>query len=268
MLGRMETEFHQLLDDLKSQRLEYEKTLAELERRGRMLAEQERHLSARRAGWEAERKESIEKAYRDAREIVAGVKREANALLEEARRERSRASLKKIAEVEERVEEKLRGFGGEPSLDLDQVHEGDMVFVRSIGFDAVVRSVDSRSGRIRLSFAGKELEVGLADVAPRKGAAPKPSRKTRKKVEPREEAPLELHLIGLRVDDAVKKLEPFLNHASLDGIGEVRIVHGKGTGALMRGVREYLDGHLLVESFRDGEPFEGGSGVTVVRIRQ
>ncbi len=268
MLGRMETEFHQLLDDLKSQRLACEGTLSDLERRGRILAEQEKVLALRRSGWEVERKESIEKAYRDAREIVAGVKREANALLEEARRERSRASLKKIAGVEEKIEEKLRELGGEPPLSLDQVHEGDTVFVRSIGFDSVVRSVDARSGRIRLSFAGKELEVALADIAPRKGATPKPSRKTRKKEETREETPLQLHLIGLRVDEAVKKLEPFLNHASLDGIGEVRIVHGKGTGALMRGIREYLDSHPLVESFRDGEPFEGGSGVTVVRIRQ
>ncbi len=268
MLGRMETEFHQLLEDLKSQRLAYEETLAGLERRGRMLAEKERDLAAQRAGWQAERKESLEKACREAKEIVAGVKREANALLEEARRERSRASLKKIAEVEERVEEQLRVFGGEPSLALEQVHEGDTVFVRSIGFDAVVQKVDARSGRIRLSFSGKELEVGLADVAPRKGAAPKPSRRPRKSEEAREEAPLQLHLIGLRVDDAVKKLEPFLNHASLDGIGEVRVVHGKGTGALMRGVREYLDGHPLVGSFRDGEPFEGGSGVTMVKIRR
>ncbi len=268
MLGRMETEFHQLLDDLKSQRREYEETLAGLECRGRKLAEQESDLASRRAGWELERKESFEKAYRDAREVVAGVKREANALLEETRRERSRTSLKKIAEVEERIEEKLREFGGEPSLAPDQVHEGDTVFVRSIGFDAMVRSVDSRTGRIRLSFAGKDLEVALADLAPRKGAAPKPSRKSRQKADVREETPLQLHLIGLRVDDAVTRLEPFLNHASLDGIGEVRIVHGKGTGALMRGVREYLDGHPLVESFRDGEPFEGGGGMTVVRMRR
>lgn len=69
------------------------------------------------------------------------------------------------------------------------------------------------------------------------------------------------------MEDALTKLEPFLNHASLDGIGEVRIVHGKGTGALMRGVRDYLAGHPLVASFRDGEPFEGGAGATVVKIK-
>jgi len=267
MLGRMETEFHSLLDELKSQRMKYEDTLADLERRGRILAGEERILAERREGWERERRESREKAYREARDIVSGVKREVNALLEEARRERNRTSMKKIAAVEERVEERLREVAGETGLAIDQVREGDSVFIRSIGFDAVVQKVDPRAGRIRLLAAGKELEVSLVDVAPPRGAERKPTNRARGKETEREETPYQLHLIGFRVDDALKKLEPFLNHASLDGTAEVRIVHGKGTGALMRGVREYLDGHPLVESFRNGEPFEGGSGVTVVKVR-
>jgi DNA mismatch repair protein MutS2 len=267
MMGRMESEFHALLDDLKAQRVKYDETLNELGRRERLLAEQERLLAERRAGWDRERRDSLEKAYRESKEIVAGVKREVNAVLEEAKRERSRTSAKKLVAVEERVEEKLREFDVESYLSLDQVHEGDTVFVRSIGFDAVVRMVDPKTNRIRLQAAGKDLEVGLADIGQRTGAAPKAAKRARRKEVEREETSLQLHLIGLRVEDALKKLEPFLNHASLDGITEVRIVHGKGTGALMRGVREYLDGHPLVESFRDGEPFEGGGGATVVRIR-
>jgi DNA mismatch repair protein MutS2 len=58
-----------------------------------------------------------------------------------------------------------------------------------------------------------------------------------------------------------------LNHASLEGNGEVRVIHGKGTGALMRAVRDYLDGHPLVLEFRKGEQFEGGDGATVVTLR-
>jgi len=267
MMGRMESEFHSLLDDLKAQRLKYDETLNDLGRRERILADQERLLAERCAGWDRERRDSLEKAYRESKEIVAAVKREVNGVLEEAKRERSRTSMKKLVTVEERVEEKLREFDIESYLSIDQVHEGDKVFVRSIGFDAAVRMVDPKTNRIRLYAAGKDLEVGLADIGRRTGVAPKPAKRARRKDVEREETPLQLHLIGLRVEDALKKLEPFLNHASLDGIAEVRIVHGKGTGALMRGVREYLDGHPLVESFRDGEPFEGGGGATVVRIR-
>lgn len=267
MMGRLESEFHALLEDLKAQRTKYDDILNDMGKRERLLVERERILEERRAGWDRERRESLEKAYREARDIVSGVKREANAILEEAKRERSRASMKKLVIVEEQVEEKLREFDVESFLSLDQVHEGDTVFVRSIGFDAVVRSVEPKTSRIRLQAAGKDLEVGLADIGKRTGATPKPEKRARRKEVEREETPLQLHLIGLRVEDALNKLEPFLNHASLDGIGEVRIVHGKGTGALMRAIREYLDRHPLVESFRDGEPFEGGTGATVVKIR-
>jgi DNA mismatch repair protein MutS2 len=272
MIGRMESEFHSLLDDLKAQRRKYEETLSDLERRVREVAGQEALLETRRAGWDRERRESLEKAYRTSKDIVAGVKRELNAILEEAKRERSRTSMKKLVVVEAQVEAKLREFDPASGLSIDQVREGDAVFVRTIGFDAVVQKVDVKTGRIRVQAAGKELEVPVTDLGKRTGAAPQAAKKSRRKdaegkEAEREETPLQLHLIGLRVEDALTKLEPFLNHASLDGIGEVRIVHGKGTGALMRGVRDYLAGHPLVASFRDGEPFEGGAGATVVKIR-
>jgi len=272
MIGRMESEFHSLLDDLKAQRRNYEETLSDLERRVRQVAEQEALLEARRAGWDRERRETLEKAYQNAKEVVSGVKRELNAILEEAKRERSRTSMKKLVVVEEQVEKKLREFEPSSGLSIDQVREGDAVFVRTIGFDAVVQKVDVKTGRIRVQAAGKELEVPITDLGQRTGAAPQAVKKARRKgaeekETEREEMSLQLHLIGLRVEDAVPKLEPFLNHASLDGIGEVRIVHGKGTGALKRAVREYLEGHPLVASFRDGEPFEGGAGATVVKIR-
>jgi DNA mismatch repair protein MutS2 len=247
--------------------MQYDALLADLERRTRALEAQERVLAERRAGWDRERRESQEKAYREAREVVSAVKREVNAVLEEAKRERSRASMKKLVAVEEQVEEKIREFDGETHLTMEQIREGDTVFVRTIGFDAVVVKADPKAKRVRLLAAGKELEVALSDIGVRKGKARQPGKATRTKAAEPEETMFQLHLIGLRVDDALTRLEPFLNHASLDAVGEVRIVHGKGTGALKRAIREYLGGHPLVESFRDGEPFEGGSGVTVVRIK-
>ena len=272
MIGRMESEFHALLDDLKEQRRNYEETLSDLQRRVREVAEQEALLESRRAGWDRERREALEKAYQNAKEVVSGVKRELNAILEEAKRERSRTAMKKLVVVEEQVETKLREFEPSAGLTIDQVREGDTVFVRTIGFDAVVLKVDGKTGRIRLQAAGKELEVPATDLGKRSGAPPPAAKRARRKgaeeqEAAREETPLQLHLIGQRVEDALTKLEPFLNHASLDGIGEVRIVHGKGTGALKRAVREYLEGHALVASVRDGEPFEGGAGATVVKIR-
>ena len=110
------------------------------------------------------------------------------------------------------------------------------------------------------------MEVTIAGLAPRTGK----QAVARKAARPAaEEAAVsrELNIIGLRVDDALPELERFLNQVSLEGIGEVRIIHGKGTGALMRAVREYLADHPLVRDFRKGEPYEGGDGATVVELR-
>ncbi|HWI40446.1 MAG TPA: Smr/MutS family protein, partial [Verrucomicrobiae bacterium] len=81
------------------------------------------------------------------------------------------------------------------------------------------------------------------------------------------ETPSTLNLIGFRVDDALGRLETFLNDAALSGLRELRVVHGVGTGALLRAVREHLARHPLVETQRPGERFEGGNGVTVVQLR-
>ena len=76
----------------------------------------------------------------------------------------------------------------------------------------------------------------------------------------------EMDLRGLRVDEAVDRVETALNDAALDGAGMLRIIHGKGTGALRRAIREYLADHPLVEQAAEGEG-PGGDGVTVAHLR-
>ncbi|MBN1366756.1 MAG: Smr/MutS family protein [Dehalococcoidales bacterium] len=76
----------------------------------------------------------------------------------------------------------------------------------------------------------------------------------------------ELDLHALTVDEALMKLDRYLHDSFRSGYYTVRIVHGKGTGTLRNAVRQYLEGHSLVKSFRWGEPHEGGIGVTVVEL--
>ena len=76
----------------------------------------------------------------------------------------------------------------------------------------------------------------------------------------------EMDLRGLRVDEAVARVDTALNDAALDGVGLIRIIHGKGTGALRRAIREYLVDHPLVSTAVDGEG-AGGDGVTVAHLR-
>jgi len=70
----------------------------------------------------------------------------------------------------------------------------------------------------------------------------------------------------LTVDEALAKLDKFLNEAYVAGLYSVRVIHGKGTGTLRLEVRRELARHPLVESFRPADPWEGGTGVTVVQL--
>lgn len=79
-------------------------------------------------------------------------------------------------------------------------------------------------------------------------------------------APGELRLRYLTVDEALPKLERFLHDKYLQGFSQVKIIHGKGTGTLRLSVRRELGRHSLVKSFRPGESYEGGEGVTIVEF--
>ena len=76
----------------------------------------------------------------------------------------------------------------------------------------------------------------------------------------------EIDVRGMTVDDALVEVDRYLDDAALAGLSIVRIIHGKGTGALRRAVQDMLSSHHHVSSFRDGEAGEGGSGVTVASI--
>jgi DNA mismatch repair protein MutS2 len=264
----MDTEFHSLLAELKEKRRRHEEILESLAVREKELDEKTRQMNERQESAEMQKREALEKAYLEAREIIAATRRETRAVLEEARREKSRASLKKLEEAEKTVEEKLSEFHPETSVSIDEIREGDMVFVRSIGYDASVFKIDRSRNRLRVKAGAMEMEVSLADISPKKGKVAQPTKRgVRRAVAEEEVTPTELKLLGMRVDAALTRLEKFLNHASLEGLREVRIIHGIGTGALLAAVREHLDGHPLVGEFRPGEQYEGGNGATIVTLR-
>ncbi len=150
--------------------------------------------------------------------------------------------------------------------EIDELEAGMRVHVTSIRLDAVVVSVDTKSARVKVNASGKELEVPASSILEAKYIEKTPQVRTHL-VERTTQASSEIKLIGLRVDEALERLEPFLNSASLSGLDFVRVIHGIGTGALRGAVREFLEEHPLVESFRPGGLHEGGDGATVVTLK-
>lgn len=77
----------------------------------------------------------------------------------------------------------------------------------------------------------------------------------------------EINVIGLTVDEATSRIDKYLDDALLSNLSQVTIIHGKGTGALRKGIQEYLKRQKHVGSFRSGEFGEGDMGVTIVELR-
>lgn len=83
---------------------------------------------------------------------------------------------------------------------------------------------------------------------------------------PRQNVKSELHLRRLTVDEALIRLDRYLNDAFIADLPTVRVIHGKGTGTLRQAVREELKTHPLVKSFKPAELEEGGNGATIVEL--
>lgn len=271
-LGTSSEEFTALLAELHRKREELNAARVELEHHQDQLRLERRELDARAAGIEQARREAREKAWGEARELISLNRRRMNELLDEYKRERRAESVENLRRVEAELSEQLKPLssGDDDLQPLRSVKSGDSVHVRSLGHNGLVLQVLEKQHKARVRAGSMELDVALSDlVAPLKKSgdtAARPSRGTWR-VESDESDARELKLIGLRVEEALELLEPFLDQAVLNGIGEVRIIHGLGTGKLRQAVREHLARHRLVESYRSGEPHEGRDGATVVTIR-
>jgi len=272
LLGGISLEFENLIADLNEKRSAYENSLAELELRQAELERRERELEEKAAAARIKESEILGNAHREASDIVSNLKRQLHLRLEEMKmmdKERIREEIKQAEKTQKHLQEERRRFEkdhGEPP-DIDELVQGDILFVRSLGCDATVAEVLPRQGRIRLMAGNMEIEVPVSDTGKRKGTGFVTGQsKTAAFDAPEEEVATKIRLVGLRVDEALSELEPFLNHATLAGFQEVAVIHGIGKGLLARAVREHLHGHPLVKSYRKGEQSEGGAGVTIVTL--
>ena len=266
LAGALSAELHDLLSDLKSRRKSYEVMACELESERKALAGKERLLDERLAAIDDIRKKAREEALRDARKIIAEAKRQAREVLEELKRAGSRKPLERLHRLDRELDDELRGLVSEPVLPLEEIGEGDKVFVRPVGCDGTVMKVDRRKELVTVKAGAVTIEVTARDVGPSRGKKGEGSAVRRREHEA-VDLPSEVNLIGMRVDEALPVLERFLDGAAVKGGCEIRVIHGIGTGALMKAVRGYLKGHTHVKDFRRGERHEGGDGVTVVTMK-
>jgi DNA mismatch repair protein MutS2 len=240
----------------------------------------QKELAKRLEDVKRERKEALRKAAEEARGLVENTRREMQQALEEARRagasgaESTKHLRRKVETRRDALKQKSRELAPRTRarIPLDQLEEGQRVWVGPMKRHGTVSRIDRRGGKVTVDAGGLEVEVdasGLAepDSRDQERSAEAESKEGRTVVEPAGPVSPELHLRGQRYEEARRNLESYLHRAYLAGLGSVRIVHGHGTGTLARMVQEFLEDYPLVERFRFGERGEGGRGVTVATLR-
>jgi DNA mismatch repair protein MutS2 len=163
-------------------------------------------------------------------------------------------------------------------VDPDDLQVGQRVYVRSFNREGDVIDADDEQARVQVGAlkASVDLEDLFYASEKERQKQSKSTSKTRREAEPTREPRSSLSvpqldantvdLRGLHVDEALEKLEMFLDTAFLENRAGVHIIHGHGTGALKRAVRGYLVDSRYVDDFRPGERGEGGDGVTVAAV--
>jgi DNA mismatch repair protein MutS2 len=144
---------------------------------------------------------------------------------------------------------------------------GDRVWVPSLGASGEVAGLSGSDVEVKVGGFRLRLAQGRVELRER---GQQPAVQIQASVtQPRPPSPgMELDLRGLTVDDMLIELDRYLDAVYRAGLPFVRIIHGKGTGALRQAVRDELRGHPFVSDFRAGENNEGGEGVTVVKLVQ
>ncbi|MGL5244509.1 MAG: Smr/MutS family protein, partial [Sarcina sp.] len=228
---------------------------------------------------ETVRENAYAEARREAKKILNNAKEEADEILKnmreiekmgissDARRklEQERTKLRsKMGDAESHLQKKADDAKGE---ELDEVKLGMDAFLPSINQKVVILSKPDSKGMVQVEAGIMKINVKLKDL--RKATQTKEEKKIKKR-----EAKLNIKAVATSVDlrgmdseEACYTADKYLDDAYVGGLGEVTLVHGKGTGVLRKSINEMLRKHPHVKKHRLGEYGEGGTGVTVVILK-
>jgi DNA mismatch repair protein MutS2 len=261
-----------------------EKDRAEASRE-RVLAQQMRADYEQRFGSAAlKANDVVEKARAQAIQMMTNARREAEAVIDELKsalkhqRESDRmqtiqSARSRLSEARQSLEDQgPKRIKGDPPQGLKP---GDAVTILSLGQTAYVLAEPDGSGHVLVQAGILKITVSLLDLE--RANQPKPASAGKKGIPNRmmskgtglskaREIETELDLRGLTVDEALDKVEKHLDDAVMAGAPMIRIIHGKGTGALRKAVTDLLKSHQNVAAHRLGGMGEGGDGVTVATL--
>ncbi len=274
--------FEELLADLEASRITIETERQEIASYKQEIKTLKEQLQHKQEKLDNSRDKIIREANEQAREILQEAKDIADETIRTFQKAGPGASLKDLEKSREKVRGKITEKNDKLSLkkhDKDvgnlkpnQLHKGDAVKVLSMGLRGTVHTLPDKKGNLYVQCGIIRSQVHISDLTLIREdtiTAPSLQRTGMGKIKMSKSASVstEINLLGKTVDEALAELDKYLDDAYLAHLPSVRIVHGKGTGALRSAVHRQLKRMKQIKEFRLGEFGEGDAGVTIVTFR-
>ncbi len=285
-----EVKFEDMILSLEKNRADAEKERLLAEKYRQDAQEYKNQIESKRDDLQKRREDILRKANEEAQDVLEKATRQAGEVLESMRHLRTtlgdsgeaelikqadelRVSLKKsLDQVESKMSFSSIKMGVDSEdIEIKDLEAGDLVKITSLDQDGTVLTAPRHDGVVRVQIGGKKVNIHISNlrrIRSKRRELPAERRGVHKiGVEKTSDATSEIKVIGMNVDEATNLIDKFLDDCALANLEEIRIVHGKGTGALRAGVQNFLKHHRHVKVFRTGTFGEGENGVTIVLLK-
>ena len=290
-ISREEASFESVISDLEKKRVTLAKDeekikerLADIERREKVLADKEDKILDKKEkilnSAREEAKDILQNAKDKADESIRAFNKQVN-VMKPSTMERKRKELREWISKEDEAlyRETMKNSGRKkktrPSeekppeiLPKEKAVPGTPVYILSMDTDGIIAAAPDKKGLVNISLGSMSVKVPLNELA-LSDKMPEAPVKKQKPLDLSKATGIspEINVIGSRVDDAIARIDKYLDDACISGMESVRIIHGKGTGALRSSIRDYLRTSPSVSGFEEAAHGEGDAGVTVVKLR-
>ena len=278
-----EQNFEDLLSDLEASRITIEKEQAEINRYKSEIAALKQQLKNKQEKLDESRDAILRKAKEEANQILQEAKDTADEAIRNFNKYgTTRPSIQEMEKQRTNIREKMAANKKKSSKEKDtaiynpkvpkKLRIGDSVKVLSMNLTGTVHSLPNAKGDLFVQMGILRSQVNIKDLVLIEDAAPgsKKYAKTgagKLKMSKSASVSTEINLIGKTVDEAIALLDKYLDDAYLAHLPSVRIVHGKGTGALRSAVQSHLKRQSYIKAFHLGEFGEGDAGVTIAEFK-
>ena len=282
MMSKEQVDFEELLKNIYDQKAEIEKEKDEIDKKLENISSLEKSLITDNEKLQKQEQDIINKAKVEARNILLDAKEEANDIIKELNNipniknaENLRNKLnKKINDIHTLENKKVKpNTNTKNSLTANDIKPNMTVFAKKFNNNGTILSYPSKSNEVQIQIGFIKTNVSINELEKAHNDS-KNNQKENKQLtstysnlSKAKNIKSEINVIGLNVEEAIFVVDKFLDDATLSKLNSVRIVHGKGTGKLMKGIHKFLKTNPHVKSFRLGTYGEGEMGVTVVELK-